>query len=91
MQEQLWFTALLNHLFAGPVTALLQALHIDVRHPQAPIPNSIAMELLVFLFLVVLFALVRSRLSVESPGPCSTFLKASTDLSRAERGDRRTP
>ncbi len=69
MQEQLWFTALLNHLFAGPVTALLQALHIEVRHPQAPIPNSFAMELLVFLFLVVLFALVRSRLSVESPGP----------------------
>lgn len=69
MQEQLWFTALLNHLFAGPVTALLQAFRIEVRHPQAPIPNSFAMELLVFLFLVVLFALVRSRLSVESPGP----------------------
>jgi F-type H+-transporting ATPase subunit a len=69
MQEQLWFTALLNHLFAGPVTALLQAFHIEVRHPQAPIPNSFAMELSVFLFLVVLFGLVRSRLSVESPGP----------------------
>jgi F-type H+-transporting ATPase subunit a len=69
MQEQLWFTALLNHLLAGPVTGLLQALHIEVRHPQAPIPNSLAMELLVFLFLVVLFALVRSRLSVDSPGP----------------------
>jgi F-type H+-transporting ATPase subunit a len=76
MQEQLWFTALLNHLFAGPVTALLQALHIDVRHPQAPIPNSFAMELLVFLFLVVLFGLVRSRLSVESPGPLQHIFEA---------------
>jgi F-type H+-transporting ATPase subunit a len=69
MPEQLWFTALLNHLFAGPVTGLLQALHIRVKHPQAPIPNSFAMELLVFLFLVLLFALVRSRLSLDSPGP----------------------
>ena len=40
MPEQLWFTALLNHLLASPVTA----------------------------FLLILFLLVRSRLSVESPG-----------------------
>jgi F-type H+-transporting ATPase subunit a len=69
MPEQLWFTAFLNRLFAGPVTALLQALHIAVKYPQAPIKNAVAMELLVFLFLVVLFALLRSRLSVDKPGP----------------------
>ena len=69
MPQQLWFTALLNHLFAGPVTALLQALHIPVKHPQAPIRDTVAMELLVFVFLVILFALVRSQLSVDSPGP----------------------
>jgi F-type H+-transporting ATPase subunit a len=34
------------------------------------------MELLVFLFLVVLFALVRSRLSVESPGPLQHIFEA---------------
>lgn len=69
MPEQLWFTAFLNRLFAGPVTALLQHLHIEVKYPQAPIKNALAMELLVFLFLVVLFALLRSRLSVDKPGP----------------------
>jgi F-type H+-transporting ATPase subunit a len=69
MPEQLWFTAFLNRLFAGPVTALLQHLHIEVKYPQAPIKNAVAMELLVFLFLVVLFALLRSRLSVDKPGP----------------------
>jgi F-type H+-transporting ATPase subunit a len=68
MPEQLWFTALLNHLFAGPVTGLLRALHIEPRFPQAPIPNGVAMEVLVFLFLVTLFLLVRSRLSVDDPG-----------------------
>ena len=68
MPEQLWFTEILNHLFAGPVTGLLRALHIDPEYPQAPITNSVAMQLLVFLFLVGLFVLVRSRLSVDKPG-----------------------
>lgn len=67
MPEQLWFTAILNHLFAGPVTALLRAIHIAPRFPDAPIPNSASMELLVFIFLVFLFALGRSSLSVENP------------------------
>jgi F-type H+-transporting ATPase subunit a len=68
MPEQLWFTAILNRLFAGPVTSLLLALHITPKHPTAPIANSFAMEILVFGFLVLLFLLLRSRLSVESPG-----------------------
>jgi F-type H+-transporting ATPase subunit a len=66
--EQLWFTALLNKLLAGPVTALLNALGLPPRHPQAPIPNPVAMEILVVIILFLLFALVRSRLSVETPG-----------------------
>ena len=68
MREQLWFTAFLNQILAGPVTALLRTLHIEPKYPQAPIPNSTAMEVLVFLFLIVLFVLVRSRLSVDRPG-----------------------
>jgi F-type H+-transporting ATPase subunit a len=68
MPEQLWFTAILNHAIAGPVTAMLRALHIEPVFPQAPIPNSVAMEVLVFIFLVLFFAAVRSRLSVDRPG-----------------------
>jgi F-type H+-transporting ATPase subunit a len=68
MPEQLWFTHILNHLFAGPVTAFLRAIRIEPKHPAAPIPNSFSMELLVFVFLVILFLLLRSRLSVDSPG-----------------------
>jgi F-type H+-transporting ATPase subunit a len=67
MPEQLWFTQILNHLFAGPVTSFLQALHLPPKHPTAPISNSFAMELIVFTFLLIIFLLVRSRLSVESP------------------------
>jgi len=68
MPEELWFTHILNRLFGGPVTALLRTLHIPVRHPSAPIPNSLAMEILVFTFLLILFLAVRSRLSVDRPG-----------------------
>src|SRR5579862_3423193 len=68
MPEQLWFTEILNRFFAGPATGLLRALHIEPKYPQAPISNSASMELLVFLFLVVIFLFVRSRLSVDRPG-----------------------
>ena len=66
--EQLWFTAILNHMFGGPVAALLLKLGIHPKYPQTPISNSFAMEVLVFVFLVILFLLVRSRLSVDEPG-----------------------
>jgi F-type H+-transporting ATPase subunit a len=68
MHEQLWFTAILNHFLASPVLGLLRVLHIEPKYPDAPIPNSVAMELLVFFFLLLLFAMVRSRLSVDRPG-----------------------
>src|SRR5260370_3734795 len=69
MPEQLLFTKILNDLLAGPVTALLGALHFPPpQYPQAPIPNSVAMEVLVFGFLLLTFIVLRSQLSVENPG-----------------------
>lgn len=67
MPEQLLFTRLLNDWFAAPVTALLTTLHIHPEYPQAPITNAVAMEVLVVGFLLVIFIMVRSSLSVESP------------------------
>jgi F-type H+-transporting ATPase subunit a len=68
MPEQLLFTRFLNSVLAGPVTALLRALHIQPTYPQAPITNAVAMEVLVFGFLLILFVVLRSGLSVETPG-----------------------
>jgi F-type H+-transporting ATPase subunit a len=68
MPEQLWFTEFLNHLFANPVSGLLRVLHIEPQYPQAPISNPVAMQLLVFFFLILVFFLVRSSLSVDKPG-----------------------
>jgi F-type H+-transporting ATPase subunit a len=66
--EQLWFTHLLNQFFANPVTAFLRMFHIEPKHADAPISNSFAMEMIVFVALVAIFFLIRSRLSVDNPG-----------------------
>ena len=68
MPEQLWITALLNKYFAGVANAVLGIFHLHSPYPQAPIPNYVAMQLVVFVFLVLVFVLVRARLSVENPG-----------------------
>jgi len=68
MPEQLWFTALLNRLFAGPVDSLLHAVGVQPAYPKAPITNFVAMQILVAIFLLAFFALVRSRLSADHPG-----------------------
>ncbi|HET9181276.1 MAG TPA: F0F1 ATP synthase subunit A [Candidatus Angelobacter sp.] len=70
MQEELWFTALLNHAFARPVNAVMQALPpiFHPKNPAAPISDPVAMEILVVAFLIVLFLLIRSLLTVEKPG-----------------------
>jgi F-type H+-transporting ATPase subunit a len=76
MPEQLWFTAFLNKYFAGVANAILGALHIRAPYPQAPIPNWLAMQILVFLILVVFFIIVRVRLSVDNPGPLQHSMEA---------------
>ncbi len=67
MPEQLPFTALLNRWFGGPVDSLLHALGIQPKFPEAPIPNFVAMEILVAVLLILFFIAVRMRLSVDSP------------------------
>ena len=66
--HQLLFTEILNRFFAGPVTALLQALGIHPSHPEAPIPDHVSMQILVVLILTALFVAIRLRLSVDNPG-----------------------
>jgi F-type H+-transporting ATPase subunit a len=70
MVEQLWFTALLNKVFAAPVNAIMQALPAPFHpeHQNAPITDAVAMQILVVGILILVFMSIRSRLSVEKPG-----------------------
>jgi F-type H+-transporting ATPase subunit a len=67
MPEQLWFTRFLNAHFGAMVTAMLRGLHFEPHFPAAPITNAFAMELLVFVLLLIFFLVVRLRLAVDKP------------------------
>ena len=67
MPTQLLFTRFLNAHFAPQVDSLLAALHVHPTYPRAPITNAFAMELLVFLALLIYFVIIRISLSVEKP------------------------
>jgi F-type H+-transporting ATPase subunit a len=82
--HQLPFTALLNHLFAGPVTALLTALGLHPAHPSAPIPDHVAMQLVVFAVLLVFFLAVRASLSVENPGTLQHIMETVYNMMDAQ-------
>jgi len=70
MEEQhlLLVTKLVNWLAGKPVLWLLTALRLKVKNPEYPIPNHMAMELLVFALAVVFFLWLKRRLSVDRPG-----------------------
>jgi F-type H+-transporting ATPase subunit a len=77
MEEQiLSVTKLVNALLGKPVLALLAALHIRPENPEYPIPNHVAMELVVFLVAVVFFTWLKGRLSVDNPGGAQQCMEA---------------
>lgn len=76
MEHPIWFTVLVNRLLAKPVLALLAALHIHPSNPEYPIPNHVAMEILVFLFAIVFFSWLKTRISVERPGGTQQAMEA---------------
>jgi F-type H+-transporting ATPase subunit a len=68
MEHELWLTTVLNKLLGSAVTNLLVRIGFPPADAAHPIPNYIAMELVVILLLVVGALWLRSRLSVENPG-----------------------
>lgn len=79
MEHELWFTALLNTLLGGPVSALLSAMGLPPESPAHPIPNYVAMQILAALVLVALMSWVRSRLSADQPGKLQQVMELLTD------------
>ena len=67
MPTQTLFAQFLNLHFGALTTSMLRALHVQPTYPQAPITDAFAMELLIFVALLVYFVVVRTTLSVEKP------------------------
>ncbi len=76
-EHVLGVTKLVNWLLAKPVLALLALLHIPPADAAYPIPNFLAMELVVFLFAIIFFLWLKARISADRPGAtqqCAEFL-----------------
>jgi F-type H+-transporting ATPase subunit a len=69
-------TKLVNWLLGKPALALLAALRLHAGNPEYPIPNHIAMELVVFVIAAVFFIWLKGRLSVENPGGTQQCIEA---------------
>jgi F-type H+-transporting ATPase subunit a len=63
-----WITQVINHYLGGIALTLLSVLHIRPDHPDRPIPEHVAMGLVVLVVATLLALWVKSRLSVERPG-----------------------
>lgn len=69
MPQNFAITRLLNHLFGPAILSVLNMLGIHPAHPDRPITDTFALELLVAACLIAFFLIVRVSLSVEKPNP----------------------
>ncbi len=82
MEHELWFTAILNRLLGGVVTPLLGKIGVPPSDPAHPIPNYLAMEILVILLMLLGLALLRKRLSMENPGKFQQAMEAVVEFTQ---------
>ncbi len=69
MPEPYALTRLLNQLFGGLVTSIMQMMGIHPANPGAPFNNTFTVELIVVAALIAFFVIVRLTLSPDKPGP----------------------
>jgi len=76
MTEHLnWFTILLNKWFGAKALSLLVALHVSPKDAAHPIPNYLAMSIVVLLMGILLFLWLKPRMSVERPGAVQQMME----------------
>jgi len=76
MQEhELWITRLFNDYLAGLGSGILGIFGIHAENPARPWVNFVTMEILVALIIIILFALLRPRLSMDKPGNVQQFFE----------------
>jgi F-type H+-transporting ATPase subunit a len=74
-EAETWSTVLFNRFLAAPLDAFWNALGVAHDHAH-PWETWLTMEILVVAIIVVLFAVLRSRLSVENPGKLQLTFEA---------------
>ena len=67
-ESEFWLTKLFNEYLGGPLNSFLTSIGHPAEDAAHPWPNWFVIELLVVAVIIVLFAMLRSRLSVDKPG-----------------------
>ena len=83
-EHELWITALCNQFLAGPANAALQLVGQHAHDPAKPWSNFQSMQLLVFVIMLVVFAVVKSGFSVDKPTKMQHLLESVYDFLRGQ-------
>ncbi len=86
-EHDIWLTKLFNHHLAGLGNWLLALFGLHPERPRHPWANFIVMQLLVAAIIIVLFAVLRSRLSMDRPGKMQHIFEAIYTFLRGEASD----
>src|SRR3954463_11393033 len=83
-EHEPWLTALFNDHLAGVANAVLSTVGLHAENPARPWSSSLAMEILVVAIIVVMFAILRSQLSMDRPGKLQLTFEAIYNFLHSE-------
>jgi len=97
-EPEIWLTRLFNDHLAGAGDWLLSLFRVQAENPARPWSNFITMQILVAAIIIVVFAFLRPRLSMDRPGKMQhvfeviyTFLRGEASDSIGHEGPRFLP
>lgn len=86
-EHELWLTKLFNNYLAGLGDWLLSLFRVHAENPARPWTNFIVMQILVAAIILVLFAFLRPRLSMDRPGKLQHVFEVIYTFLRGEAND----
>ncbi|MGI8988784.1 MAG: F0F1 ATP synthase subunit A [Bryobacteraceae bacterium] len=86
-EHEIWMTRLFNDRLAGLGNGILNLVHVRAEDPARPWANFIVMQLLVALIVIVLFAILKARLSVDRPGKLQHIFEIVYEFLKGETHD----
>jgi F-type H+-transporting ATPase subunit a len=84
MQHELWITALFNRYLSAPANSVLNSIHFPAHDPANPWSDWMVCEIIVVLFVLIFFAIARTRFSVDRPGKLQHTLEVTYEFLHAQ-------
>ncbi len=86
-EHELWLTALFNDHLSGLGNTILAWFGQHAHNPARPWQNFVTMQILVFVVLLLLFAFLRARLSMDRPGKLQHIFEVIYQFLRGQSDD----